>query len=287
MSVLVGGTLGIQYPNNTITSPASINTRFSPHIITAANGIQVNKASFIGDSGVQTPLGIVTSENLTFVGAVLQETSSNSTTLSLTGLSGGIGTSPQAGDIVIGVRGFKSATDQTIDCTTLGYVEIAELYANSNNDAQLGVYYTVLSSAETDVTFTNATAGTGFVGAYVWRGVNQSTPLDVTPTTITGNTSRPNCPSITTVTNNCIIVAIGIGVGSLGTNTLNSVLTVPSGMTNFTAIQTGVGTDNDIIGGFASFLQTTAGAYDPATFGGGNVSTLNSFCGVTIALRRA
>lgn len=222
---------------------------------------------------------------LTFVGSVLQATSSNSTTLSLTSLTGGIDTSPKAGDIVIGVRGFKSGTDQAIDCTTSGYTELAELYANSGDDAQMGVYYKVLSSAETDVTFTNATATTGFVGAYVWRGINQSNPLDATPTTAATSTAIINSPSITTVTNNSVVVSIGTCVGSL-VNPLTA-LTAPSGMTNFTTIRTGAGTNNDICGGLASYLQTTAGSYDPPAFGGGNSSTNATFCAITIALRPA
>jgi hypothetical protein len=224
---------------------------------------------------------------LEFVGAVFAAATGTTNTLSLTSLAGGIASAPQSGDIVIGVRCFKMATDQTIECTTAGYVEIAELYANSSNDTQLGIYYKVLSSAETDVTFTNGSSTNGFVGAYVWRGVNQTTPLDVTSTTATGTTSIPNCPSITSVTNNSVIIAIGTGSGSIGTGTPNAVLTVPSGMTNFSQIRTGASTDNDVVGGFASYLQETAGAYDPAAFGGGNSDTRNSFCVVTMALRPA
>jgi hypothetical protein len=225
------------------------------------------------------------SAGLQFVGSVLQATVSNSTTLSLTSLTGGIASAPQSGDIVIGVRGFKSGTDQAIDCTTAGYTELAELYANSNDDAQMGVYYKVLSSSETNVTFTNATATTGFVGAYVWRGVNLSTPLDVTSTTVATTTAIINSPSITTVTNNSVVVSIGTCVGSL-VNPLTA-LTAPSGMTNFTTIRTGAGTNNDICGGLASYLQTTAGAYDPPAFGGGSPNAGASFCAITIALRPA
>jgi len=58
MPVLVGGSLGITFPNDTTTLPTNIDGQFSPHITNSSNRTTVNKASFIGDTGVQTLLGI-------------------------------------------------------------------------------------------------------------------------------------------------------------------------------------------------------------------------------------
>jgi hypothetical protein len=249
---------------------------------TATSGT-LNRAFLIGLKSRQpTP-----SNNLVFVGYALEAASTNPTSISLTSLSGGIASSASAGDIVFAVRAFKNATNRTFTCDTSGYTQLADLYANSTNDAQLGVFYKVLTTGETSVQISNSgSVSDGAIGVFVFRGENITNPLDVTSTTATfTSTGRPDCPSITPVTNNSLILAIGSGAGASG-NPLSD-LTAPSGMSNFYQVRTGAGTDNQTVLGMATFIQTIAGAYNPATFGGGSTSTSNSACAVTIALRKA
>jgi hypothetical protein len=222
---------------------------------------------------------------VTFVGYALASASAHPTSISLTSLSGGIATSASAGDIVFAVRAFKNATNRTFTCNTSGYTALTDLYANDTNDAQLGVFYKVLTTAETTVQISNSgSVSNGAIGVFVFRGVDTSTPLDVTSTTATiTNSGRPDCPSITSVTDNSLILAIGSAAGA-GGNPLSD-LTAPSGMSNFYQVRTGEGTSDQTVLGMATFLQTTAGAYNPSTFKGGSTSSSNSACAVTIALR--
>ena len=221
-----------------------------------------------GDSGSSSlPLEFVG-------GAALSVASTSTPSFSLTGLTGGVGTAPSAGDIVFVAVSFVNSTDQNITCTTAGYTEIADLYAFGTTNAQMAVYYKVLGSAETSVAFNTVTTTVATRALiHVWRNPN-ATPLDATSTTATSTTSGvPNAASITTVTNNAVVIAFGVGSGSGFT-----ALTVPSGMGNFfqnssTAAGAAV----------ASATVSTAGAYDPAAFGGGVAS--GTFCAVTVALR--
>jgi hypothetical protein len=219
--------------------------------------------------------------SLRFVGGASTSSSATQTpSFSLAGLSGGLASSPSSGDIVIACVSFKDATNRNIQCTTSGYTEVADLFANTNaNVSQLGVYYKVLSAADTSVAFDIGVSVASYFAVQVWRGIN-STPLDATTTTTTGGTARPNAPSITTVTSGAVVIAVGAGAGDSVQSLGN--LTVPSGMGNF--FQTTASTDASI--GIASILRTATGAYDPPTFGGGNaISGVNNSCAATLALR--
>lgn len=81
-----------------------------------------------------------------------------------------------------------------------GYIEVADLYANDSNDANLGVYYKIQGATpDSSVTVSGsaqADESTAAV-AMVFRGVDTTTPMDVTPTTATGiDSADPDPPSI-------------------------------------------------------------------------------------------
>lgn len=64
--------------------------------------------------------------------------------------------------------------------------------------------------------------GGGECVAFVFRGVDPTTPIDVTTTTASGNSTNPNCPAVTPGSNNCCILAAaasGISDSSPGTVT--------------------------------------------------------------------
>lgn len=203
-------------------------------------------------------------------------------TVPLTSLTGGIATSPSAGDIVIVAVGFKNSTDRDIKADLAGYTEVADLFAGGVNNAHMAVFYKVLSSAETSVDIDLDGHDEGWAVVHVWRGVNQTTPLDAITSTNTGIPGVPNCPAITTITDGAVVIAIGGAVYGLSPS--NGVaLTTPTGMTNFYTIA-----ELGIFGiGIASILRETAGFYDPPAFGGGSTNTNNSYCAVTLALRPA
>lgn len=217
---------------------------------------------------------------LEFVGGRAEAKSSASATpsYSLTSLTGGLASAPSIGDIVIACVTLANTTDLNITCS--GYTEVADLYANgSTGDSQLGVFYKVLTAADTTVQFGLSVSDTSCGAIHVWRNQN-ATPLDATTTTTTNTSnSTPNSPSITTVTNNAIVLSIG---SAQNTNSW-SVLTTPSGMENGFFVRSSSGSFGI---GIASVLRTTAGAYDPASFGGGG-GFGGSYCAATMALRPA
>jgi hypothetical protein len=226
---------------------------------------------------------------LQFVGAITNFVSDSGTvTIScdLTSLTGGVSTSANAGDIVIGCIAVTTGTNRDLTCTTSGYTEIADLYADDQDDAQLGVFYKVLSSAETSVEFSlNTTVFNSrprFACAYVWRGMDTTTVFDATATTASViNTGRPDAPAITTVTDGAVVVAIGFGAA--GNFSSTTALTAPSGMENFFST---FSTTNGTFG-IASAIVETAGTYEPATFGGGTTDADASYVAATLALRPA
>lgn len=224
---------------------------------------------------------LISEGSLSYVGNIVSSVAhAQNVTFTITGLTGGSDSAPAIGDIVIVAIAFrKDSGDNAISCTTAGYTEIADLFANDTYDTNLAVYYKVLTTTETSVSFNSgSTTSNSYIQmcCQVWRGIDIVSPLDVSavPAVII-NTGTPNAPSISTVSANSIILAIGASVGASLTN-----LTVPSGMSNFlfsggASVQLGI----------ASYLQVNSGAYDPPAFGGGGTSALSSSCAVTVALR--
>lgn len=200
---------------------------------------------------------------LVFVGGNAFANATTSTpSCSLTSLTNGIASAPASGDLVIACVGFNNTTDRDITCTTSGYTEIVDLFsAGSTNGAQLGIFYKVLSAADTTVAFNLGVSVKSFFAVHVWRGQNATTVLDATTTTGTGATLNP--PSITTVTNAAVVIVAGFSASA----ETYTAITSPSGMVNFfQASDTGTSGQGIAI---ASATVSLAGAYDPATFNGG------------------
>jgi hypothetical protein len=222
-----------------------------------------------------------------FVGGTVSSFSASSTPrYTYTGsLSGGLASSASVGDVVIACVCFKDATNRDIQCLTSGYTEVADLYANSINDSQMAVYFKVLSSPESDVQFNLGVSTTSRAAIYVWRGVDQTNPLDVTTTSGTSSaTGRPDAPSITTITDKAVVIAVGAAAYG-GSPAEGQPLTAPSGMTNFFTAPFFSSTTHGL--GIASIYRPLSGFYNPPAFGGGSTSNSNSFCAATIALRPA
>jgi hypothetical protein len=228
-----------------------------------------------GASSAPAPAGLV------FVGGFADINSSTQTpSNTLTSLTGGIASAPASGDIVIACISMRNGTDRNIQCTTSGYTELADIFSPDVASCQLGVYFKVLSTAETSVAFDLGVNDLSQFCCHVWRNVNNSTPIDATTTTAElPNTGVPDAPSITTVTNNAVVIAVGSGNSS--DNNPADPYTVPSGMENF--FQALDVPENGIA--IASIYRPTAGAYNPPAFGGGIVFSNFAAAAATIALR--
>jgi len=203
--------------------------------------------------------------------------------ISLTSLTGGLASAPSAGDLVIIYFGTASAADRNL--VVENYVEVVELFASGVFDTNLVVAYKFMSG--TPDTSLNLVGGTlsssdsGAVAVQVWRGVNSTTPFDVTEATQTTiNTVLCNPPAITPVTPGAIIVAGGVGTHTFGVATYSS--------SNLTGFQTAGanGTYDATVG--LGYHAWTSGSFDPAQFTfSGTDNTNNSWAAVTLALRPA
>jgi len=140
---------------------------------------------------------------------------------------GGLGISLNDVAVLVAVTEHNSAepTLQTSGWTSAVVVEAADSY-----DARMAVFYRVLAGSETGVTI-NSTGDTGASAAavvMVFRGVDTTTPLDVTPTSnTTTNSGIPEFVSITSSTST--VGKILIGAASSAHTRGNVPYTVPDG----------------------------------------------------------
>lgn len=207
--------------------------------------------------------------------------------ISLTGLTGGSGSTALENDLVIAVVSFSSGfSDSNMLMTTSGYTEVADLFANDTNNANLGVFYKFMG-ATPDTTAVggadNDSSGYGLTMAlHVWRGIDTTTPMDVTATTATGlNSGVADPPSITPSTSGAIIIICGGNATDQGTNAFTH-----SVFSNVFSIGYD-GSSGDSAAGIASYDGWTSGAYNPAAFGFSGSGSTDGWCAVTMALRPA
>mgnify|MGYP001604268791 CR=1 FL=1 len=81
-----------------------------------------------------------------------------------------------------------------------GYTKVADLFADDAQDANLGVFWKIAATNNETNPVVDGLGGADAAVAgvvMVFRGVDQTTPMDVTPTTATGiNTMHPDPPSL-------------------------------------------------------------------------------------------
>jgi hypothetical protein len=169
----------------------------------------------------------------------------------------------QQNDLVIVALSIGAVTDKSYRIS--GYTQIADLYSNDTFDANLQVGYKFMGATpDTSVTITGGTGPTVVTDAYaiaihVWRGIDTTTPLDVTTTTTTAiDTGIPNPPAITpTTANSVVLVAAGTGHNG-GTDTYTA-----TELSNFLTV--GGNDDNDATVGMGSFAWVS-GTFDPVAW---------------------
>lgn len=201
--------------------------------------------------------------------------------LGLTGLTGGIGTSPQPGDLVVVATSETGATDIAHGVAAAfspGYTELAELYANgSTYDTNLSVSIKFMGTTpDTTVTVSGSGNTSNAVTAVVmvFRGVSETSfPLQ---SAIGTASIIANPPTITVNTPNSWVVAVGAAASSqLGAFTSST-------LTNFRSIA--IADNYDSVTGMG-YIPNTSGTVDPAAFSGvGSSTTATSWAAVTLAL---
>lgn len=202
-------------------------------------------------------------------------------TVPLTSLTGGIASSPSAGDLVVMYFAISPSTTITLP-SPLAFKEVTQLYSNDTLKTKLYVGYKFLG-VETSIALVNGTWDTTFAGAVavqVWRNVDAITPFDVSFTPATGlNGALCDPPSITPTTPGSVIIAGGAAAHDKGTATFSS-----SDLSNF--LSSGGSDTYDITVGMGSY-NWTSGLFNPAafTFSATNSSSY-SWAAVTLALRK-
>ena len=235
---------------------------------------------------------VVPAGTITFVGtnpnAVIDGASFNTALdTNMTGAlvtGGGSGGVVQSGDLMIAMTGtFNRSAGVGAVTDSLGRTWNSVLN-QVQNQTRWRLYW-LIAGNETGNTITVAGSGNvadgGLLNIAVFRGVDPTTPLDVTTTTATNTTGAANSPSITPTSNNCCIVAPYFMDLAAGDST-------PGTVTNYTAalLCNVVADTNDaqiqlcyrLISGGAGVAQ------DPAAW-----STLagSSWLAATLALRPA
>lgn len=223
---------------------------------------------------------------ISYVGGVVAGRAGNSNStvdVSLSsGLTGGSNSGVSAGDLVVvtvctGSQARSSVVAVTAPATYQNLT--AQRTTATTYDTNIQVSYKFMPSTPDSVVTIPAQGNIADGQAYVvqvFRGVDPTTPLDVTPTYATGSDANPKPAAITPVTAGTWIVVTGGGASAIGIKYTASYLT------NFLAA---VGVDtNDARVGAGYYTAWTSGEYDPAAFGSG---LSDSWGATTIALRPA
>ena len=126
------------------------------------------------------------------------------------------------------------------------------------------------SGAQT-ISWTGSVYGEAVINAY--RGVDNATPDDATPTTVASGSlsNQATSPTITTASANAMVIAFGANFASGSTS-----WTAPGGMTQRTS------TTFDI--GVADAIQVSPGASGAKTF---TLSGIGQAAGITVALKES
>ena len=144
---------------------------------------------------------------------------------------------------------------------------IGEVFSADVKTTSLRVAYNVMGATPHSAVSVGPRQGTSglYVTIHVWRGVDASKPIDVTPATTSHvNSSQPNPPALTPVTAGAVILAAGDSAASgNGFGAFTS-----SDLSNF--VSGYVHALDDAASGMGS-CAWASGEFDPVTFGGGNV----------------
>jgi len=228
---------------------------------------------------------------ISYVGGVVAGRTGNSNStvdVSLSsGLTGGSNSGVSAGDLVIVTVCTGSAARSSVVAVTspATYDNLTAQHTTATTyDTNVQVSYKFMPSTPDGVVTIPAQGNIADGQVYavqVFRGVDSTTPLDVTPTYATGSgaNNRPDPAAILPVTAGAWIVVTGGGASAAGgaytTGTLTDFLNADGADTNDASL------------GVGYYDAWVSDSYDPVAFGGGSTNAANSWGATTIALRPA
>lgn len=230
-------------------------------------------------------LGTETSySTLTYVGGAVvgHLGTTNNRSLSLTALTGGTDSAPQAGDLVIVVLAIGAGS--TLSYRISGYTQIGNYFAADTYGTVLQIGYKIMEATpDTSITITGgggSNANGLSIAAQVWRNFDSSNIFNFAeiPAVVEtiANTGIPNPNPITTLLPGSIIImaaASGHNSGGYGYSTsyLSNLLT------------TGVSDSYSISLGTGHLLMSSPGSYDGDSWTW-NRSDSTSFSNVSVSL---
>jgi len=193
----------------------------------------------------------------------------------------------QQNDLVIVAYtiGDDDNVNHNMAMVTAGYTEVADLFADDVEDCNFGVFWKLMGASPDSSAIVDGMGGTDAAiaaVAMVFRGVDTTTPMDVTPTTASGvNTNRPNPPSIDFSAASAWVVACGGYAFTSGTPTV----TAP---TNYSDIVERDAVDSTGAGVAMAYRTDPADPEDPGVFTPSIADSVDHAWGAcTIALRPA
>jgi hypothetical protein len=199
-------------------------------------------------------------------------------------LTGGLASSASAGDMVLIWFGVgSSGAASGLDLSASGNTQVALLFSNDTQEATLLVAYKFMGATpDSTLVLIDGTTSTSYAGAItvqVWRNVEPTIPMDVTPVTATGiNSVLANPPAITPATQGAVIVSGAAGGHARGAQTYSS--------SNLTGFLSSGGDDSSDVTIGAGYNIWTSGSFDPSQFTfSGSDSTLYAWAAATLALR--
>lgn len=182
----------------------------------------------------------------------------------------------QAGDYIIVAVG----SPETFDAIS-GYTSLVNINASDSTNTYLRVARKIAAGSETSISITGiGDDSTGL--AAVFRGVDNTTPEDVTTTTATGaNSGEPNPPSITPTTTGAFVLC----AGASATGTTGGTLTQAGDLDYFEtfSVQGGV---PDVDAAFG-YLEWTSGAFNAGAWNNTQDNSFRAWCAASVALRPA
>jgi hypothetical protein len=202
-------------------------------------------------------------------------------TLTLSGLG------LQQNDLVIVAYGIgdNDNVDFNMAMVSAGWTEIADLFANDTQDANLGVYWKIMPATPDTSAVVDGQGGTDAAVSAVmmaFRGVDPTNPFDVASTTATGiDSGNADPPSIDHNNPSGVWTVIAAATGHTGGAT--ATYTFPTGYTT-NAVQRSADDTSDVTVGLG-YRTNPSDPEDPAAFTHSQVSTNNAWCAVTMALR--
>lgn len=203
----------------------------------------------------------------------------------------GVGGGLQSGDLVVIVSGWISTSFGFPTVLTSGFTNVVSGMRSSTRGINFAVDYKIMGPSPDYVITVKGSSISGVIQAAratVWRGVNPSTPLDVTTAQANDvGSSQWDPPAITPVTTGAVILMCG---GHTGANNFSQGLhSPPVGVTPLTNIGAFDNINNTPFLGLyqAANLSWVSGSYNAGMWSGSLSSAQDAWYSATLALRPA